>query len=190
MKQYLVYGCIAVISLLLCRCGVSKNTASFAPVKSIQLNTLKVKNLSEEVTQNDELEIHVFFVDQYRNVLSDNLILLEFTAVDQSRSIRYPVSVSGKSGILHIAIIEQDSEQDQSSKHHQTLKRTFTNPNWQNTPQAELALSKQLGDDDLLGIKTIPVNSNKKHTVPAALTYEGSHLMDRFLYLLRLSVEH
>lgn len=183
-----MYGFLSLVALGLSNCGVSKNTTSAASVNTIQLNTLTVKNLSEEVTQNDEIELHVFLLDQRKAVLFDKIILLEFTAVNQSRNIRFPVAVSGRTGQLHIALIEQDSEQDLSTQHHQQLKQTITKQTWKNTPEAELALSKQFGDDDLLGIKTITIDSNKKSTIPTSLTFEGSHIMDRFLYLLRISV--
>ncbi len=192
MPDKLIFGVLIVVGLVFFgSCRLSKK-ATTQLVKTLQLNTLTVKNLSEEVTKNDEIEIHVFLLDHRNKILTDTLILLEFTKENQSKNIPYLLPIKSQSNRVLIALIEQDHEIDASKRNHQVLNRVFSDPEWKNGPLAELALSKQLGDDDLLGIETINFyagrNSPPVKQAPVQRIFDGSHLMDRYEYLLKFTI--
>jgi len=180
---------LLIIGFLLCCSGCfSSKTTGRNTLQTIRLETLTVENLTEELTKNDEIEIHVFLINKSGNVLVDKLITQEFTKVPQTHSLSLKIAASAVSGRLFIALIEQDSEISLSTTHHQTLLKTFRNLRWENTPSTLSELSKQFGDDDLMDVQVINLTPNKSlKSYPKSLEFSGIHLFDSFKYLMRLS---
>jgi|GEM_PF-3897859 len=186
MTIKLSYSSLFTLIVLCLGCFSSKKVSKTS-IQVLRLTSLTVQNLSEEVTKNDEIELHLFLMDDSGNLKRDTTFQLEFTAVGQSRSVSYLLPVAGISGRALITLIEQDNETDQSTKHHQTLTKAFSNPNWQPTTSSLAELSKRFGDDDLLDVQVISLRTPK--AIPARLDFSGVHLFDSYKYILKLSAQ-
>jgi len=174
---------VLVIFLSITGCFSSKKTP-LAPISSISFEALTALNLSEEATKNDEIRMFVFLVEPDGNIQIDDFSSKTFSQIDQPQKPDINIKVSKMPARLMIALVEHDSETEKSMQHYKTLKEVFTkNPDWESTTSALATLSKKFGDDDLMDVQIVEINSSR----PELLEFSGAHLFDSFKYTLRLS---
>lgn len=186
---------LLVLILLIGACGGTRNIPSpLKESKELQLgakDSLRIIvdaiDLSEDMsrlsTKNDELLILIY-------ELQDSLILdqflfskeLKLDEKNRSKTTWFSTNKNLTKSKLLFLLIEQDSETpiEQIDPivriHYQQIIKAFESGNY-------IEIEKFLGDEDVLGIKTISKLSNR---TSIKFRFSGIHKLDKFEYVIRL----
>ena len=192
MQRLLV---ILILTFVLAGCRGNKNLSTTStPIKQVELSvtdslniSIEAINLSEDMsrlsTKNDEILILIY-------ELKDSLELDQFLFSKQlkldekNRSKNFWLSTNREisKGQLILFLIEQDSETSVEQIdpilriHYKPIIKAYKGGNY-------LEIEKYLGDEAVLGIKTI---SKLDSETPAQFNFNGIHKLDKYEYSIRL----
>jgi len=141
-------------------------------------------NISENVSGKDELIVLGYtYCD---SVLAAPLFAHKFYFSPQTGSRHFKFTWSDTSTPLLIVLLEEDSDTPIDSLdslvrlHHVALRKAFSASQY-------LVIEKYLGDDDVLGIKTI---SSIHCQDPTVLTFAGLYKLDKYEYRITITCEN
>ncbi len=203
-KKYIkknILLCLLCSSLLLITCKGSKKTQtendliiSQTPATIINLEKLDVTNFSESLagagTLNDEILLQVFLVEKQQKIINkwtkENLIFQEKEKIN-SHELNTQINLANAStnSFLLFFLTELDTERTATEIEQLLINQA----NFSQLPTLnETEIKRQLNDDDLLGIKVLPI-----HTIAAnkkiKLRFAGIHLFDAYEYFLYFSTK-
>ena len=171
-----------------CISNNSSSSISTLPKDDIEQNnssykiTIDCKNLSEDLTHNDELLImgyeYGITTNLNKPILNKRLILDDDNMV---KTFQWNTEINLFHGDIILILIEQDSDTpiEQIDAilriHSKSIIEAYESRNY-------TELEKYLGDEDLLGYKII----NKNISESIEFSIEGVYKMDRYSYLIKI----
>lgn len=176
-----------LFSLLIVDCSSPKtgNLSIQKSVSSIQIDSLKVADLSENMsrlsTQEDEIYLFCFLSNGHTISASHRSPLLTFTKSTRTHLLDIQFSQLQATDRLSFFLIELD-EQTLSAdiqKHCAEAVQQSGFPNNFDHPR----LDSLIGDDDLLGMRSLSIQACHG---PSTITFKGRQLFDAFEYTLHL----
>ncbi|MEL6972148.1 MAG: hypothetical protein AAFZ63_07815 [Bacteroidota bacterium] len=158
-------------------------TTTQRTLKSIQLDSLVVEDLSEDMSRLSTQVDEIFLLAFWHN---DSLIhafrqspMLEFSKVNPLHSLNMPFTTTSGDDRLSCFLIELDEEQLSGQVGELCAQALFA-PNFPQQFNQE-RLDSLIGDDDLLGMQSIRPAAI---AAPQRLTFRGRQLFDPFVYYL------
>ncbi|MEL7424750.1 MAG: hypothetical protein AAFN81_17310 [Bacteroidota bacterium] len=156
-------------------------------LKSIQLDSLAVEDLSEDMSRLSTQVDEIFLLAFWHN---DSLIhafrqspMLEFSKANPVHPLSMPFTATSSNDRLSCFLIELDEEQ-LSGQVGELCSQALFAPNFPQQFNQE-RLDSLIGDDDLLGMQSIRPSAIE---APQRLTFRGRQLFDPFVYRLYWSV--
>lgn len=177
---------LSLLIIVGCASPQTKDLSTQRKVTSIRVDSLKVEDLSENMsrlsTQEDEIYLFCFLSNDSTIHKIKSSSLLPFTKSIRTHSLDLQFSDLQATDRLSFFLIELDEDAlsdsliDHCSKavQQQGFPRNFDHPK----------LDSLIGDDDLLGMRSLPAN---ECWGPIKLTFQGRQLFDPFKYILFLN---
>lgn len=187
-------GYMSIILLLFTACKSARNLSAPVKTKSVNLSpidslvlTIEAIDLSEDVstlsTKNDEVLLFIYEIKDSSKLgksLFRKQLILDRTS--RLKSIDFSFSKRLMNAELLFFLIEQDSEipiekiDRRVSNYYREIIAAFK-------AKKDLEIEKYLGDDDVLGVKTI---TELKEGQTLQFSFKGMHRLDRYNYQITI----
>ena len=186
MKRHWLFLFCALL-IWSCRSTQITSTTVQRTIKFVQLDSLVVEDLSEDMsrlsTQEDEIYLLAFWHNDSLIYSYQQSPLLEFSRTTPSYPLEMEFSPQHSNDRLTCFLIELDEEQ-LSGQIGEYCAQAIKAPNFPMQFQQD-HLDSLIGDDDLLGMRTIKPAAA---ATPNRLTFRGRQLFDPFVYHLYWSI--